>query len=217
MALGWREPYVRYKEFFLNISALYKKRADIRAFLEIILSLSTITIFISFALKPTALTIISLLREIQEKKTTVSALTQKVNNLQTAGRILGDSRGLVPSIDQAVSTNPNPDVFSKQISGLASKNATTVLGISFGETVLVGTLPTKKTSSEIKSLPSGSKEMPFSISLKGDYLGIISFINDFNNSRIASRVDSLGISSSETDTGRVIVAIISGRVPYLGR
>ena len=71
MALGWRGQYYRYKDYFLNIVALYKQRRDLRAFLEVILSLSTVIIFVVFALKPTALTIISLYNEIKVKKDTL--------------------------------------------------------------------------------------------------------------------------------------------------
>ena len=62
MATGWRGQYIRYRGFFLNIVDLYKKRADLRAFLEVILSISTVTIFLLFALKPTMLTIVSFVK-----------------------------------------------------------------------------------------------------------------------------------------------------------
>ena len=95
MALGWRGSYSRYKEFFLNITALYKKKAELRAFLEIILSLSTIIIFLLFALKPTVITIVSLLQQIKEKQATLSGLTQKVSDLQKASSLLQQNRASI--------------------------------------------------------------------------------------------------------------------------
>jgi hypothetical protein len=216
MALGWRESYYRYKEFFLNISALYKQRADLRAFLEIILSLSTITVFLLFALKPTALTIINLLQEINEKRQTVASLTQKLNNLQIANTLLTQNQSVIPDIHIAVPDNPNPDTLSKQVEGLAAKDSTNILGITVNQVTLIGSGATPKTLSGLKSLPKNAKEMPFSVSVSGNYANLISFIKDFSNLRIATAVDSLGISSSITDKGRVIVAVISGRVAFLG-
>lgn len=216
MALGWRSSYTRYREFFLNIAALYKKRADLRAFLEIILSLSTITIFLLFALKPTVLTIINLLQQIKEKQTTLSALTLKVNNLQTAGNLLQQNENAIPAIESAVPVVPNPDALSGQVLGLAAKDSTEVLGISVNQITLIGT-STTKTTSEFKPLPGGAKEMPFSISVRGSFSNLISFINDFENLRITTKIDTLGVSSSVTDKGLVIVAVISGRVPFLGK
>ena len=43
MAVGWRKDYTRYQRYFLNLFAVYKNRDDVKAFLEIVLSLATIT------------------------------------------------------------------------------------------------------------------------------------------------------------------------------
>ncbi|MDP1710294.1 MAG: hypothetical protein Q8L28_01635, partial [bacterium] len=92
MAQGWRKEYSRYKEYFLNVVNLYKQRADLRVFLEIILSLTTITIFAIFALKPTAVTIIGLVNEIKDKENSLSGLNQKINDLKTARNIYNQSQ-----------------------------------------------------------------------------------------------------------------------------
>lgn len=216
MATNWRESYLRYREFFLNISALYKRRADLRAFLEIILSLLTVIMFLLFALKPTALTIISLLQQIKEKQQTLSSLNQKVNDLQTASNLLTQNQNNIPDIDTAVPTSPNPDVLSEQIEGLAAKDSTNILGVAINQVILIGTTASVKSPSNTKPLPGNAKEMPFSISVSGNYVSLISFIKDFSSLRIASKIDSLGINSSTTDKGRVIVAVISGRIPFIG-
>ena len=216
MATGWRGSYTRYKEFFLNISALYQKRADLRAFLEIILSLATIIIFLLFALKPTAITIIDLSRQIKEKKVTLASLTQKVNNLQTASTLLQRNQNFIPIIEIAVPTIPNPNILSQQVLGLAAKNSTDILGFSVNQTTLIGSEGTKRKSSEFKPLPGEVNEMSFSVSVRGAYPNIISFLKDFENLRVSTKIDAMGISSSTTDKGLVIVAVISGRMPFLG-
>jgi len=215
MAQSWRGSYTRYKGFFLNISALYKKRPDIRAFLEIILSLSTVTVFLLFALKPTAVTIINLLQQIKERKETLSVLTQKVDDLQTASNIIQQNQNYIPDINIAIPDAPNPDIFSEQVEGLAAKNTVNILGISVNHVPLVGDL-TNKDTTKYTPLPDSANEMPFSVSIEGGFSGIISFIHDFDNMRIATKIDTLNINSSIGEKGLTIVAIISGRVPYLG-
>lgn len=215
MALGWRGSYLRYKEFFLNISSLYKKRNDLRAFLEIILSISTVVIFIVFALKPTILTVLGLTKEIQEKRATVAALSQKVTNLQSANKLFGQNQNSISVVDSAISSIPNPDVFSKQVAGLASKNSVSVLGLSIGEVMFVGTQTPKKATQDFRELPAGANEMSFSISVRGNYANLLSFIKDFENLRLISQMDTLGVSSSKTDAGQIVVAIISGKVPFI--
>lgn len=213
MALGWRGQYIRYRSFFLNILELYQKKAELRAFLEVMLSISTITVFIFFALKPTVLTIISLTKEINEKKTTLEALTLKVNNLETATNILDQNIAVLPDIETAVSTPPNPDIVSKQIQGIAAKNSVTLLGLSVGQVTLSGKDVTKtKKSSDLK--PLGAGEMPISISVRGDYLSLSSFLKDLENLRVIIKVDSLGINASSTEIGQIMVAVVAGRVPF---
>lgn len=215
MALGWKGSYYRYRQLFLNISALYKQKADLRAFLEIVLSITTVIIFMLFALKPTALTIISLMQQIKEEKQTLAVLTQKVNDLQKAQTLLNQNQSYIGNIEIAVSSIPNPDMLSKQIQGIAFKNSVEVLGIAVDQVALVGVPRSNKKVAGIKPMPEGAFEMPFSISLKGNYSNLVNFIKDFENLRLAVKIDDLGITSSSTDKGRVIVAVISGRVPYL--
>lgn len=216
MAVGWKGSYYRYKEFFLNISALYKEKADLRAFLEIVMSITAVIVFLLFALKPTALTIVGLLKQIDEEKQTLSALNQKIKDLGTAKTLLTQNQGFISIIDIAVPSFPNPDILSKQAQGLASKNSVDVLGIAINQVVLSGNIPTTKTPPDIKPMPDGAHEMSFSISVRGNYTNLINFIKDIENMRVATKIDNIGISSSVTDTGRVIVAVISGRVPFLG-
>ena len=199
----------------MNIGTLYKKRADLRAFLEIILSLSTITVFLLFALKPTVLTIINLLQQIKEKQSTLSTLTQKVSDLQVASGLLQQNQNFIPDINTAVPNAPNPDILSQQVMGLAAKDSTNILGISVNQVALIGT-STGNGSSELKPLPGNSKGMSFSVSVRGTFPNLVSFTKDFENLRITTKIDTLGINSSLTDKGLVIVAVISGRVPFMG-
>lgn len=216
MASGWKISYFRYKDLFLNVSALYKKRADLRAFLEIVLSIVAVIVFLMFALKPTALTIISLLGQIKEDNETISTLDQKLSSLQKATDLLTQNQNYLNDIDIAVFSEPNPDIFAKQIEGLSAKDGVNLVGLSVNDVILVGQKKTARISGDLKPLPGNANEMGYSISIKGGFNSISSFVTDLENLRIISTIDSVAISSSLTDTGRVIVAIISGRVPYLG-
>jgi hypothetical protein len=216
MALGWRGQYFRYKDFYLNMLALYKQRRDVRAFLELILSLSTVIIFIVFALKPTALTVISLYKDVTDKKTVLTDLNQKIKDLQTANNVFSQDQNLIPDIDAAVFGNPQPDTVSKQILGLGVKDSVSVLGISIGQVTLIGKSKASVTSTDVKPLPGGALSMPISISVKGSYANLLAFIKDYEGLRIPSKVDSLVVNASQTQEGNVIVGIITARVPYLG-
>lgn len=217
MATNWREQYLRYKDFYLNIQSLYKQRSDLRAFLEIILSISTVIVFLTFALKPTALTIISLYGQIQEKKQTSADLSKKLTDLQTANANFTKNESVIPDIDISVGNFPQPSVIVQQIQAAAVKDSVTILGVSVGEVILTGSVSGKKLSSDLKPLPGGAREMPISISAKGSYSSLSTFLADLENLRTIINLDSVGINSSETEQGKTIVSIISGRVPFLGQ
>lgn len=201
----------------MNIQALYKQRADLRAFLEIILSVSTVTIFLLFALKPTALTIISLYNQIQEKKATLAGLTQKIADLQTANNVFTQSQNFIPHVDAAISNNPQPNINTEQLLALAAKDNVSVLGVSAGDVLLVGTTNIKKPPSDLKPLPDSAGEISLSVSLKGDYPSLITLLKDIENLRTAVKLDVLGVTASQSDQTKAEVMIISGRIPYVNK
>lgn len=215
MATGWRGQYQRYKEFFLNIADLYKKRPDLKMFLEVILSLSTVIIFLIFALKPTILTIIELTKEIKEREETVAKLDSKISNLRSARSAYDSVSESLEILKSAIPNSPVPQTLASQIEFLAAKNGVSVLGISIDEVPIEGEAKQKKTAGDLKPIFEDTLEAPITMSVSGQYSSLVSFIRDMENARRPLKIDILGISSSVSDAGVVIVAVITGRVPYL--
>jgi len=185
-------------------------------FLEIILSLVTIIIFSLFALRPTIITIISLVKEIDEKESVLAKLDKKINDLEIASDVYLQREQDLPTVLTAVPNSPTPDTLVRQIEGLANKNSVGVLGVSINEVTLVGKSKVRSPNAEYKPLPEGAKEMAVSISTTGAYQNLNAMIKDIENLRIPVKVDVLGINASDTEEGRIIVAIISARVPFIG-
>lgn len=218
MAAAWRKSYRRYKSFFLDIYNIYKRRPDVKMFLEIILSLITIAAFAAFALRPTVLTITQLLEEIEAKEETIEKMDTKIRNLQTAQNIYSQEQARLALLDQAVPENPSPETFVRQIEGLASTRNVSVLGMSVGEVVLVGPVEEKKrSSSDNEPLPQSANEVSFSVSVQGDYQQLSTFFSDLNNLRRPLKIDSINFNSAETEEGQTLVLVVQGRVPYLNQ
>ena len=216
MALGWRKEYTRYKDYFLNIVAIYKQKQDLKMFMEILLSLATVSFFAVFALKPTLVTIAGLAKEINSKEETVAKLDTKIQNLTTAQTILDQELTRLPLIEEAVPQAPSPETFVRQIEGLAVKNSVSLLGISIGQVTLLGeSKGPKKADTGLAPLPEEAKGVSFSLSIAGEYSRLAAFIADLEKLRRPIAVDSTGISTSETDEGKVLVVLVSGRVPYI--
>ena len=98
--------------------------------------------------------------------------------------------------------------------GLTAKDSVEILGFSVNQVIIKGE-QTNKNLSGTKPLPGNANEVPFSLSIRGTFANLTAFIKDFENLRTVTKIDSLGIGSSVTDKGVVIVAVISGREPFL--
>jgi hypothetical protein len=217
MALGWRREYVRYRDLFLNIVYLYRKRQDLKIYLEILLSLAAVSVFVTFALRPTVLTISELYREIKTKEETIVKLDQKITNLGLAQTNFDQEVLGVTMAKTSVPGTPTPESYVRQIEGLAIQNGLSLLGASVGEVTLVGTpKPGAVQELDRTPLPEGANGIVFSMSMSGDYQQLYSFIVGLESLRRPIKIDSVGISSSQTEEGTTrLVLMVNGRVPYL--
>jgi len=211
---SWQRDYSRYKNFFLDILRVYKERPDLRAFLEIGLSLTAIIIFSVFAIRPTILTILELNKEIKNKEDISLKLNEKITNLQKAGLILQEQAENLVFLTQAVPVLAEPESFIKQIEVTATSNSVTILGLSASEVVLLGDSESKK-QKDVDTLPENAGEVPITISVTGTYPNLLTFLKILENLRRPIKVDTFSINSNTTDTGKILVMIVSGRTPYL--
>lgn len=215
MALGWRSQYTRYKEFFLSIISLYRKRQDLQMFLEILLSLAATTFFVVFALRPTLITVSQLVKDIRNKEEIISQMDQKITNLKEARQVYDQESARIFLVNEAVPENPSPEIMSRQFEGVTQKFALNLIGVSIEQVQIVGSeKPSGK--SALGPLPEGAKEMAFTLTTSASsYTNVLPFMFDLEQLRRPVKIDSLGISSIEDDTGAVsLVILITGRVPY---
>lgn len=213
MALGWRSGYLRYKRLFLNIAELYNQRRDLRAFLETLLTLGTIAIFAIFALRPTFLTIAKLYQEIKAKEELAANLTKKAQNLVQAQTIYNQEGPRLSLISSAMPEKPFPELFVRQLEGLVAKHNVQVLGLTFGKATLLGS----EDDSSIKKIPLPAKigGTSFSLSAKGNYSSISSFLSDLESLRRPIIIDTFSLNVSEVAERDVLVLVVTGLAPYL--
>jgi len=215
MALGWRKDYLRYRSYFLNIVNVYKQRQDFKAFLELILTLATVSFFALFALKPTILTVIELLKEIDAKEKTVEKMNTKIQNLQQAQTLYVQEETKIKLLETAIPDDPAPDLFVRQIEGLATSYPVNLLGITIGEVTLLGEEKVKKSTDKLQPLPEESKGINFSISIAGSYQGLVNFLSALEDMRRPVKIDALNIISPQLEETQNLVLVVTGRTPYL--
>lgn len=133
MALVSNEKYALY---FQKVGLLYK-RPEIKASLEIILSIFTITILIFAAIRPTLTNIVSLQKKIEDQEAINKKADRKIAQLIAAQNQLKEFGGSLVLFDNAV-----PDSFSysdsaKRLEYLARTNNLAIDSVSFSGSVLL--------------------------------------------------------------------------------
>jgi len=216
MAPAWRNNYLRYKTYFLNISAQYSKREDVKKFLELLLSLATISIFAVFAIRPTLITIAELFKEIQGKKTTVAQLDEKIRNLTAAQASFESQKDTIALLDTAVPAEPKPDSFIRQFEGIIGQNTLEILSISVEGATLLGTPKVEDSKVEdAATLPEDSSGLAFVLNVSSTYPSLATFLADLERLRRPIKIDSISFNSSITEGGKELNLVVNGRTPYL--
>jgi Tfp pilus assembly protein PilO len=214
MSAPWRKESARYRAYFRNIIAVYRQRKDVKMFLELILSMITISVFLIFAFKPTFLTIIELVKEIKTKEETITKMDTKIRNLELAEELYGQKQAQIELLKTAVPDNPLPETFVQQIEGLAIKYSVDISGITISNLTLKGKEKPKKEKAKVDQLPQGAGALPFSVSIAGDYQALIAFLSELENFLRPIKVDSSNFISPDNG-GQNLVLTIEARAPYL--
>lgn len=215
MGTGWKTDYARYRGYFQNAITTAQKKQDVKMFLEILLTLSAIIIFVSLALRPTLITISELVKDIDSKQEVVDQMDVKLDNLRQAQTVLDQEARRIALLDTAVPTQPDPDKFAVQVEGASAYNQTQLMGLSIDELVLLGDERKRSRSQQEDTLPQGANSLIFSFNNQGEFAGLQNLISYLENMRRPIQIDTLNINKSVTELVEYLSITITGQAPYL--
>lgn len=210
---GWRQSYQRYKSYFLNVVSQYEKRADIKVYLEILLSLATISILAIFAIRPTFITIAELLKEIEGKQETLATMEEKVENLKTAQNVYNNNIAEIDLLNIAIPDTPSVDALARQIEGLSGKHQINVSSINSDGAVLSSTNGPEN-SAQAEDLPEGAASVNFSINTDATFPALSNFLSDMESLRRPVKFKIISVRNLITEEGEIIVLGIEAKVPF---
>lgn len=222
MAAFWRQNSSFYQKYLFHTLAYYNSHPDIKAYLEIILSLVTVIILGVFAIKPTLTTIAELNAEVQQKEQTDATLDQKISSLSTAQQNLNNNQSTLVLLDTAVPTSPMLQDYIKQLEALAIQNGVTIQNLQVDQVALVGTpiaiSPAQEQTPEeatASAIPAGASEIFLIISISGAYPNLAGFLENIEDHRRPITIDSITSNSLDSETeGSTIQLTITGKIPY---
>lgn len=212
MKTGWRKNYLRQKSYFLNMVSQYKERADIRTYLEILLSLLTISVFAIFALRPTLLTIAELLKEIGGKKAVIVQMDDKISKLNKAQILYDQKRDQVLMLKNSIPDNPKPNDIIRQFEGLSADYSLIITNFTLGEA------PIKGNPSKGPNKVKGDKEkinnlIPVTTNISTDitnYPAIENMLKGLENLRLPLVVNNLTLVTNQIENGQIVSLNLDG-------
>lgn len=220
MDASWKKNYIRYKTVLLGTLDQYQKKADIKVYVEILLSLATISIFSIFALRPTLITIAQLIKDIDSKKEVLARMEAKLEKLDEAQITYDREKDNITLLQTAIPFIPQPNVFIRQAEGISNRTAA-VNNMSIDEAVILGSSSPAKSSEQLTQFPEDVISTGINISSQADinnYNTTFEFYKSMEKLRTPLLIDSFSLTIDESEEGKkLIIVFINGRLASLKR
>jgi Tfp pilus assembly protein PilO len=214
MALSLNTDYFRYRHYFTNLSAFYQKK-EYRAYVGLILSLFTIAFFGFFAIRPTLVTIASLTKEIEDKQMVVQKLEAKIEAL---GRARSEYEAISAElflVEEALPQKTDLSLFVRQIETLAVQSGVSLQAVQFGETPILGELPSKPNSKKTQQKDKELSTITFNLSVTGDYQNLKGFLQGLEELRRLVVPSTFAFKEEKSAEGEQLLLTVTGEAYYL--
>jgi hypothetical protein len=216
MNIGWKERYASTKNLLTKTIQVYNQKPDLKAYLELFLSLATIVIFGLFAIRPTLINIGKLLTEIKAKEDVVNTMNQKIENLKIAQEIYNQDKYQVDVAKLAILDEPSPQTFIRQIEAASQNNSVSLTGLSISGVDLLGVTNAQLPSETTRSL-ADENILTFSVTATGDFNPLISFLKELENLRRPIKLNEVILGKVNSAQGESVLQLSLTKLtlPYL--
>lgn len=216
---NWKKDYLRYKSYFLNVMNQVRQKSDVQIYLELFLSLFTISIFAFFAIRPTLLTISSLIKEIEAKKEIVEKMDLKIEKLIEAQSNYDQYRNQILTLNnQALPSSSKPDDFVRQVEGVSLLANANVTNVTLQDAVVLGTTSSLAKRAGLnrqeKKLPENAQAMRFTTQVASDYPTLFTFVNAITTLRRPVRIESVNFHQVRVKEDEQLVLDVQGDALY---
>jgi len=191
------------KKHLAEITEIYRRREDVRAFTNLFLTLFVVTVFSVFAIKPTVTTVIALNKQINEKRQTLSGLDEKIRSLEAAQALWEKNGDDIALLNQAVPREPRLGEQIRQIEGVVQKNNVSLGNMEVEDVRILG-----------KSAEGGEKLISFNLNVSGQFGNLLLFLRDIENTRRPFVVTAALVSQEVGESGDELLINIKGESPY---
>lgn len=211
-----------YKRYFYNLMLFYKNRQDVKMFLEILLSLTTVCIFIIFAIRPTLVTIAKLTTDISSKQQIVAQMDQKIRNLSEAQNVYNLNRETIDLLDISIPNRATVQSYIRQAEALSRQQNVNLESLNLNNIVLAGneSVVVQEVIDEEEALknafPEGASEVKMVISVSGNFSSLLSFLKQIEQTIRPLKIDGVSFNTlTQENISQRVVLTITGRLPFI--
>ncbi|HOX96318.1 MAG TPA: hypothetical protein PLI45_02965 [Candidatus Woesebacteria bacterium] len=185
----------KYALYYQKIGLLYK-RPEVKASIEIILSIFSVIILITAAIRPTLVNVATLQKKIEDQEAVSRKADTKITQLLNAQKQLQTHASNLGLFDEAVPDNFSYTGMSERWEYLARKNNVNIESISLPGYTLYGKGIVKGDWSSRIVKPSANNIIvsTATFSVTGKPLNVVAFLNDVENMDRLAVIDSVSLS-----------------------
>lgn len=211
MTAPWRDERVR----------LIYQRPEIKASVEIILSVLMVAIMLFAAIRPTLSTVGELQKKIADQETVDSKLTTKISQLIKANEDLTTYRDQLGEFDSAIPQNPQDNEVMKRIALLATEQGLSINSISLDEVPLVGSAinlgqKDAKQKKPLSILGTDITSYKVTMDLSGSQTQVMNFLKASENMDRLIKLNSVNIKKEEIKDSKTNQQITDIRIMATG-
>lgn len=182
----------RFRRYYQQLAPILKK-PKMRTSTAAVFSFLAISLFLWYAIRPTAQTIIYLQREIADKTTLNQQMEQKITALIEAQATYENIKDSLPVLDQALPKNPDAVILARELRNVANLSLASISAIQIPSVPII----TKEASPGAKiAAQNPLQEFPVTVVLSGSYENLKTFLAGILEMRRITSIDMISIKQS---------------------
>lgn len=196
----------RFHRYYQTLAPMLKK-PKARASTTAVFSFLAISLFLWYAVRPTAQTIIYLQREIADKTKLNQQMEAKISSLIEAQATFEGIQDRLPVLDQALPENPDAVILARELRNIASVAQASISAIQIPSVPII----TKESTPGAKlSAQKPLQEFPVTMVLTGSYASLKTFLESLLTLRRITGIELLALKqggSLQRDTNTLQLSI----------
>jgi Tfp pilus assembly protein PilO len=209
MALDYKSSLSRYRRYL----QLVQSRPLWAASLWVILSLVLLIVLLVLALRPTLVTISSLMGQIKQQKEISRQLEEKISKVEEALAGMDAVSEKIPLLDEMLPDTPNWSNLAADLERMATESGLVLESVTIEKIPMAPVEKTTDNNEDISRLPAGVLPVKFIFAASGEYTQMRQMLSELENLRRVLILSSVKIDTTKDGGLRLLIKGEAGYIP----